>query len=82
MISIASASKNSRMKKRKYDELEAKFPDINISNLSVDLDHINSDSTYMARNKELLKDLKKDIYISEAGNVMTDMLKDAGTTQK
>ncbi len=68
--------------KKKYDELEAKFPDINISNLSVDLDHINSDSTYMARNKELLKDLKKDIYISEAGNVMTDMLKDAGTTQK
>ncbi len=61
--------------KKKFDELEKSLTGLDISNLSADVEHINSDSTYTSRNKELLKDLKKDIYINEASQVMLDMIK-------
>ncbi len=61
--------------KKKYDELEKTLTGLDISNLTVDLTRIESDSTYIARNKELLKYLKKDIYLNEASQVMMDMMK-------
>lgn len=66
---------NLKEQKKKYDDLEKTLTGLDITNLLVDVEHINSDSTYTARNKELLKALKKDIYINEASQVMLDMIK-------
>ncbi len=60
---------------KKFDELEKTLTGLDITNLTVDLTRIESDSTYIARNKELLKFLKKDIYLNEASQVMMDMMK-------
>ncbi len=61
--------------KKKFDELEKTLTGLDISNLTADVEHINSDSTYTSRNKEMLKSLKKDIYLNEASQVMMDMIK-------
>lgn len=54
---------------------EAPIAGLSISNLEVDIAHIEADSTSIARNETLMKDLHKDIYISEALNIMNDILK-------
>jgi len=54
---------------------EKEIPDLDVKNLQVDLDYVNSDSTKITRNNEFLKDMKKDIYVDETLNVMKDMIK-------
>ncbi len=65
----------SKEEKKKFDELEKVLTGLDISNLTADAQHINSDSTYTARNNEMLKMLKKDVYLNEASQVMMDMIK-------
>ena len=67
--------KSRKEEKKKFEEVEKNLTGLDVVNLSIDIEHINSDSTYTARNKEMLKSLKKDIYLNEASQVMMDMIK-------
>ncbi|GLR17539.1 carboxy terminal-processing peptidase [Portibacter lacus] len=48
---------------------------VKVENLNVDMEFIQADSSRIARNDVWLTDLKKDIYLDEAMNIMTDMVK-------
>ncbi|HMW76110.1 MAG TPA: carboxy terminal-processing peptidase, partial [Saprospiraceae bacterium] len=54
---------------------ETEIPGLAVSNLNVDLQSINSDSTKINRNAEFLKDMKKDIYVDETLNIMADLIR-------
>lgn len=58
---------------KKLEELEKKDTQLNIVNLKDDLSKINQDSTMIARNNDWIKNLKKDIYLSETVNIINDM---------
>lgn len=76
---------NEQEYRKKLDEINAnskKIEDINknatqldITNLKDDLAKINLDSTSIKKNEDWLKNLKKDIYISETVNIVNDMNK-------
>ncbi len=58
---------------KKFDDIYTEIKDENISNLAVDLPAIESDTIKVSRNKEWLKNLKKDPYIHEATMVVNDL---------
>jgi carboxyl-terminal processing protease len=58
---------------KKFEDIYKEIPDETISNLAVDIPTIESDTQKINRNKEWLKNLKKDPYIFEATNVLNDM---------
>ncbi|MBS1643873.1 MAG: carboxy terminal-processing peptidase [Bacteroidetes bacterium] len=58
---------------KKLDELQKKATPIPVVNLKEDLSAIDADSTTIAKNKTWLKNLQKDIYISETINIVNDM---------
>ncbi len=60
---------------KKMEELEKKATTLNIQNPKEDLARINMDSTTIIKNKEWLKNLKKDIYLAETVNIMNDLSK-------
>lgn len=60
-------------KEKKYEAITSDTTLVNVSNLSADVSRINSDSTRMARNALFLKNLKKDIYLNEAAQVVVEM---------
>ena len=45
-----------------------------VANLQVDLPHIDSDESRIARNDDWLESVKKDIYIRETVNIMHDLI--------
>lgn len=57
----------------KFKDIMKPIEDLQISNLEVDLEDINSDESKVARNEEWLKNVKKDIYIEEALHILADM---------
>lgn len=59
----------------KYKDLMKEIEGLTVSNLKVDLNQINSDSTKIGRNDEFIKALKKDIYIEETLHIMQDLVK-------
>ncbi|MBV7532811.1 carboxy terminal-processing peptidase [Chitinophaga sp. sic0106] len=59
---------------KKYDTVNDKVKELNISSMKVDLDKIGNDTTKIARNKDWLKARTKDIYLDEAVNVMNDLI--------
>ncbi len=59
---------------KKYDSINEKVKELNITSMKVDLDKIGNDSTKVARNKDWLKARTKDIYLDEAVNVMNDLI--------
>jgi carboxyl-terminal processing protease len=59
--------------KKSLDDMQKNATDMSISNLTVDLSYIQSDSTKIARNTEWLKSLRKDIYVNEASKVTADL---------
>lgn len=61
---------------KQFDGLEKNAPAVVVNNLKVDLPHIEIDSVSIAKNKNWLKGLKKDIYISEAVHIINDMDRD------
>ncbi len=60
---------------KKLDELQKKTNPLEYTNLKEDLERINLDSASMTKNSDWLKNLKKDIYISETVNIINDMTK-------
>lgn len=60
---------------KKMEELEKKAVSLSVVNPKEDLASINMDSTTIARNVEWLKNVKKDIYISETVSIIKDMNK-------
>lgn len=62
---------------KKMEELEKKASPLTVANPKEDMTNINIDSSAIARNNEWLKNIKKDIYISEAVNIIHDMNKES-----
>ena len=60
---------------KQIEELQKKAVLLDVTNIPADLARINADSTTINRNKEWLKGVSKDIYISETVNIVNDMLK-------
>ena len=59
----------------KYKNLMKEIEGLTVSNLSVDLAQINSDSSKIGRNDEFIKAVKKDVYIEETLHIMKDLVK-------
>lgn len=59
----------------KYKNMMKEIEGLTVSNLSVDLAQINSDSSKIGRNDEFIKALKKDVYIEETLHIMKDLVK-------
>lgn len=59
---------------KRYDAVNDKVKDLNITSLKVDLDKMGNDTSKLARNKDWLKFRQKDIYLDEAVNVMNDLI--------
>jgi carboxyl-terminal processing protease len=66
-------------KSKKLEDLQKKAVLLDLTNPAEDLAKINVDSTSAAKNKEWLKNLSKDIYITETVNILKD-LKKSGMT--
>ena len=60
---------------KKMEELEKKATPLAVTNPKEDMRKINMDSSNVARNNDWLKNIKKDIYISETVNIINDMNK-------
>lgn len=63
---------------KKLEELQKKGTPLPVANLKEDMKEIDADSTNIAKNKTWLKNLQKDIYISETVNIINDMHKQQG----
>ncbi|PSL47694.1 carboxyl-terminal processing protease [Chitinophaga niastensis] len=59
---------------KKYDAVNDKVKELNISNIKIDMEKLGSDSSKIARNKDWIKIRTKDIYLDEAVNVMNDLI--------
>jgi len=60
---------------KKEDELQKKATLLEMTNAPADMEHIDADTASITKNKEWLKNLSKDIYISETVNIINDMPK-------
>ncbi len=60
---------------KKMEELQKKGTPLEITNPKDDMAKINRDSSDVAKNNEWLKNLKKDIYLSETVNIVNDLAK-------
>ncbi len=60
---------------KKLEEIQKKITPFDISNPKEDMEKINADSSSIAKNNDWIKNLKKDIYISETVNIINDMSK-------
>ncbi|WP_143306938.1 carboxy terminal-processing peptidase [Chitinophaga vietnamensis] len=59
---------------KKYDAVNDKVKELNISNIKMDMEKLGSDSAKIARNKDWLKARTKDFYLDEAVSVMNDLI--------
>jgi len=59
---------------KKYDAVNDKLKELDITNLKTDLEKMGSDTAKLARNKDWLKFRAKDLYLDEAVNVMNDLI--------
>ena len=60
---------------KKQEDLMSKTTPLSISNIPVDLAKVNEDSASITRNKDWLKNVSKDIYITETVNIIDDLQK-------
>ncbi len=60
---------------KQLEELEKKATPMPITNPKEDMTRIDADSNSVTKNKNWIKNLQKDIYISEAVNIVNDMAK-------
>ncbi|MEW6467463.1 MAG: carboxy terminal-processing peptidase [Bacteroidota bacterium] len=58
---------------KKFEELQKEIPDMKVSNTLVDQKIIEADTVKSARNKDWLKNLKKDQYLYESMKVMEEL---------
>ena len=77
-LNLDTFKKQKDERKKKDDfykkRLNNEIPSMIVENLDVDLPHIEIDSARIARNKEWLKNIRKDEYIKEAINIMKDIV--------
>ena len=59
--------------KNAKNEIFKEIPGLMVDNLSIEKTSINSDSVKTARNNNFLTNLKKDVYVDEAINVIADL---------
>jgi carboxyl-terminal processing protease len=64
---------------KKIEEIQKKAVVLEMANAPADLQKLNADSTAMTKNKDWLKILSKDIYISETVNIINDLHKSGMT---
>jgi carboxyl-terminal processing protease len=57
-----------------YKDFFTPLTTFSVSNLSADVNHIQSDTSRIARNEAFFKSIQKDIYLEEALAVMNDMI--------
>ena len=62
-------------KSKKIEELQKTAVLLNMTNAPADMSKINVDSASIAKNSEWLKNVSKDIYISETVNIIDDLAK-------
>jgi carboxyl-terminal processing protease len=60
---------------KKMEELEKKATTLTITNPKEDMQKINMDSLNINKNKDWIKNLQKDIYLSETVNIVNDLSK-------
>jgi len=65
----------SKAEAAKYKNLMKEIEGLTVSNLGVDLEQINTDSTKIGRNDEFIKAIQKDVYIEETLHIMKDLVK-------
>jgi len=66
---------------KKLEEIQKKITPYDITNPKADSAKITEDSTSISKNNEWIRNLKKDIYISETVNIINDMAKAGMTVQ-
>ncbi|MBO9151143.1 carboxy terminal-processing peptidase [Chitinophaga sp. GCM10012297] len=66
--------KKSAAASKRYDAVNEKVTPLNITSLKVDMAKIQNDTIKVARNKDWIKARYKDPYLSEAVNVMNDLI--------
>jgi len=60
---------------KKLEELQKKAATLTVVNAPADMPRVNLDTASVAKNKDWLTRLSKDIYISETVNVINDLAK-------
>ncbi len=60
---------------KKIEELQKKAVLLELANPTADLKKVNTDSASITKNKDWLKNLSKDLYLSETVNIINDMRK-------
>ncbi|MDX1683842.1 MAG: carboxy terminal-processing peptidase, partial [Saprospiraceae bacterium] len=65
--------KERKAEAEKYEDLYVPLESITLSNLEVDMDYINTDSSRIARNDRWKENLQKDFYLEEALMVLSDL---------
>lgn len=69
---IAEAKKY-KEENKKYDELKNDLKGVNVELLATDVQRLSVDTNKLSREKKWALNLKKDIYLQEATNVISDM---------
>lgn len=57
----------------RFDDLHTPIESIHLSNMEIDMDYINTDSSRIARNDKWVENLQKDFYLEEALMIMFDL---------
>jgi carboxyl-terminal processing protease len=64
--------KASKADAKRYEDLQKSSAGLDVASLKVDLDKLGSDTTKQGIAKNFVKNLKKDIYLHEASNIIKD----------
>ena len=60
---------------KEFEEIQKKLPPLDMLNLAANKERINLDSASIAKNKDWLKAVSKDVYIAETVNIVNDLAK-------
>jgi carboxyl-terminal processing protease len=66
-------SKKYREENKKYDELRNDIKGVDTELMAIDIQRLSADTNKLGREKKWVLNLKKDIYLHEATNVISDM---------
>ncbi|WP_234462348.1 carboxy terminal-processing peptidase [Adhaeribacter terrigena] len=72
LTTFMAENKKSKEDAKRYEEVEKGNKPLNIASLKVDTDKIGADTVKQNINTKFIKNLSKDIYLSEATNIIKD----------
>jgi carboxyl-terminal processing protease len=78
LSTFLAENKKSKADAKRYEEIEKGSTPMKIESLKVDLDRLGADTTKQAVAKTFIKNLKKDIYLTEASNIIKDQWTGSG----